>query len=76
VLAQIRNEFGPGKTAEMTYYHTTRGARVFAAGTINFGGAADNPVVSRLLANLWNWLKVPERGGHTTQAAQQTHTQR
>ena len=59
VLARIANEFGPGKTAEMTYYRTARGAKVFAAGTINFGGAARNPVVSRLLANLWDWLRRP-----------------
>ena len=40
VLARIHNAFGPGKSAEMTYYETGRGAKVFAAGVINFGGSA------------------------------------
>lgn len=59
VLAEIANEFGPGKTAEMTYYETPRGAKVFAAGTINFGGAARRPLVARLLENLWDRLRRP-----------------
>jgi len=59
VLATIPNEFGPGKTAEMTYYETPRGARVFAAGTINFGGAARRPLVSKMLENLWDRLRRP-----------------
>ena len=32
VLAEIPNLFGPGFTAQMTYYETARGAKVFAAG--------------------------------------------
>jgi len=59
VLARIPNVFGRGKTAEMTYYETPRGARVFAAGAMNFGGSAHNPVVARLLANLWARLARP-----------------
>jgi len=59
VLATIANEFGPGKTAEMTYYETARGAKVFAAGTINFGGAARRPLVSKMLENLWDRLRRP-----------------
>jgi hypothetical protein len=59
ILARIPNEFGPGKTAEMTYYETPRGAKVFDAGTINFGGAARRPVVAKLLENLWNRLRRP-----------------
>ena len=38
--------FGPGKTAEMTYYTTPRGAKVFSAGVMNFGGSA-----------LWPWSR-------------------
>src|SRR5581483_1955319 len=59
VLATIRNEFGPGKSAEMTYYETARGAKVFDAGTINFGGAARRPVVAKMLENLWDRLRRP-----------------
>ena len=57
VLARVPDIFGPGKTAEMTYY--TRGrAKVFAAGTLNFGGSAELPVASRMLHNLWERLSL------------------
>ena len=59
VLARIENAFGPGKTAEMTYYETARGARVFAAGVLNFGGSALWPTTSKLLENLWQRLAPP-----------------
>jgi N,N-dimethylformamidase beta subunit-like, C-terminal len=59
VLARVPNIFGPGRSAEMTYYTTKRGAKVFSAGAINFGGSAGWPVVSRLLANLWTHLSRP-----------------
>jgi hypothetical protein len=59
VLARIANQFGPGRSAEMTYYTTPKGAKVFSAGVINFGGSAEQPVVSRLLANLWRRLRRP-----------------
>jgi hypothetical protein len=59
VLATIPDEFGPGKTAEMTYYETARGAKVFDAGTINYGGAARRPVVAKMLENLWDRLRRP-----------------
>ena len=59
VLARIRDAFGPGKSAEMTYYTTPRGAKVFSGGAINFGGSADLHVVSRLLTNLWRHLSRP-----------------
>jgi hypothetical protein len=59
VLARIPNQFGPGQSAEMTYYTTARGAKVFSAGVINFGGSAEQPLVSRLLANLWRHLSRP-----------------
>lgn len=52
VVAAIPDIF-PGQTAQMTYYTTARGAEVFNAGTINFGGAARLPDVSRMLGNLW-----------------------
>ena len=52
VIAAIPNFF-PGETADMTYYTSAAGAEVFDAGTINFGGAAGNASVARMLANLW-----------------------
>ena len=58
-LARVPNVFGAGKTAEMTYYETPRGAKVFDAGTINFGGTAEFPIVSKLLSNLWARLAAP-----------------
>jgi hypothetical protein len=59
VLARVPGVFGPGRSAEMTYYETASGAKVFAAGTLNFGGSAMWPVVSRLLDNLWARLARP-----------------
>ena len=51
--------FGPGRSAEMTYYTTPRGAKVFAAGAFTLGGAAFWPSVSPLLDNLWRELSRP-----------------
>jgi N,N-dimethylformamidase beta subunit-like, C-terminal len=56
VLARIENIFGPGKTAEMTYYTTANGARVFSAGVMNFGGSALWPRVRTMIANIWTYL--------------------
>jgi hypothetical protein len=55
VVATIPNIF-PGETADMTYYTTAAGAEVFDAGTINFGGAADNPYIARMLKNIWKHM--------------------
>jgi hypothetical protein len=49
----VRNLFGPGFTAQMTYYDTPRGAEVFAAGAFTIAGSALQPVVGRMLDNLW-----------------------
>lgn len=59
VLADIPHIFGPGKTAEMTYYTTTAGAKVFSAGVMNFGGSALWPTVNTMLENLWVKLTTP-----------------
>jgi hypothetical protein len=59
VLARIPDIFGPGKTAEMTYYHTARGAKVFSAGVMNFGGSALWPQVRTMIGNIWAYLSVP-----------------
>ena len=48
-----------GFTAQMTYYETVEGAKVFAAGALDFGGTALLPVVSRMLENLWVRLAAP-----------------
>jgi hypothetical protein len=56
VLARIPDLFGPGVSAEMTYYETHGGAKVFAAGALNFGGTSLVPVVARMLENLWQRL--------------------
>ena len=59
VLARIPNIFGPGKSAEMTYYTTREGAKVFSAGVMNFGGSALWPVVSVMMQNIWTELSRP-----------------
>lgn len=59
VLATIPNLFGAGKTASMSYYTTPAGAKVFAAGTINFGGTALWRPVPAILENIWSRLATP-----------------
>jgi hypothetical protein len=59
VLARIPNLLGPGKTAEMTYYETPAGAKVFAAGTLDFGGSALTQPAERILQNVWDRLVLP-----------------
>jgi hypothetical protein len=59
VLARIVNAFGSGRSAEMTYYTTRRGAKVFSAGVMNFGGSALFPTVSLMLGNLWDRASAP-----------------
>jgi hypothetical protein len=59
VLARIPNIFGRGKSAEMTYYTTREGAKVFSAGVMNFGGSALWPVVSIMMQNIWTELSRP-----------------
>jgi len=58
VTAELPNIFGPGETAQMTYYQTARGAKVFAAGAMNFE-APQSPQTERMLANLWAFLAGP-----------------
>ena len=59
VLARIPNAIGLGRSAEMTYYETAAGAKVFSAGVMNFGGSALWPTVTRMLENLWERISVP-----------------
>jgi N,N-dimethylformamidase len=59
ILATVPNLFGPGRSATMSYYTTPQGAKVFAAGTINFGGTALWRPVPRILENVWDVLARP-----------------
>jgi hypothetical protein len=55
VLATIPNDFGTGKSAEMTIYRRGH-ATVFDAGVLNFAASAHWPQISRLVTNLWTHL--------------------
>ena len=59
VVAQIPDLLGPGITAQMSYYELPNGAKVFAAGTLDFGGSATFWPVKRMLDNLWTRLSQP-----------------
>jgi hypothetical protein len=59
ILAQIPDLFGPGIGAQMTYYETPAGAKVFAAGVLDFGGSATFWPMKRMLDNLWARLSQP-----------------
>jgi hypothetical protein len=60
VLATYPNAFGTGRPAEMTYYETSRGARVFATGAFSLAGTQlRQPGFTRLLGNLWDRLAAP-----------------
>ncbi len=56
VVAHIPNLYGPGMTAQMTYYRTSAGAKVFAAGAFTLAGSATRPYGERLLDNLWRHM--------------------
>ena len=53
VVAVILNIFGPGVNAEMTYYETPAGARVFNAGALDFTGSILFEPMRTMLDNLW-----------------------
>src|SRR4051812_30442408 len=56
VVARIRNLFGDGRDAEMSYYETPRGAKVFAAGAFSVGTSIGAPGVQTLVGALWTRL--------------------
>ena len=59
VLAQVDPGLRGGLIrGQMSYYETSAGARVFAAGTLGFAGS-DNPVARVLFQNLWAHLSAP-----------------
>ena len=53
VIAEIPNLLGPGLTAQMTYYETARGAKVFSAGAFSLAGSIRQKPVAQLLENIW-----------------------
>jgi hypothetical protein len=55
VVAEIPNLYGPGLTAQMTYYEKA-GAKVFAAGAFTLAGGIRQPKVQHLMDNLWKRL--------------------
>jgi hypothetical protein len=59
VLARIPDAVGRGLGAEMTYYETPAGAKVFAAGAFSLASAATARPVDTLLQNLWARLSQP-----------------
>jgi hypothetical protein len=73
VLAEIPNLYGPGLTAQMTYYKSASGAKVFAGGAFGLVESIlepDKPLPDpaarrteaasrRLLENLWGALSLP-----------------
>jgi len=59
VLAKMPELYGPGFTAQMTYYETETGAQVFAAGAFSIAGQIGKAHVSRVVANLWLRLAGP-----------------
>jgi hypothetical protein len=60
VLAEIPNLLGHGLTAQMSYYETPAGAKVFAAGAFTLAGSVlSDHVVGQLVANLWTHLSQP-----------------
>lgn len=58
LLAEIRDQFGPGRSANMAYYETRRGAKVFAAGAFGFE-VPHTPTHKLLLDNVWTHLSRP-----------------
>jgi hypothetical protein len=60
VLAEIPDVLGPGLTAQMTYYETPAGAKVFGAGAFTLAGEVlSDPHVGQMITNLWTHLLQP-----------------
>jgi hypothetical protein len=59
VVAVILNIFGQGVNAEMTYYETPAGARVFNAGALDFTGSILFEPMRTMLENLWTHMTSP-----------------
>jgi hypothetical protein len=59
VLATIPNIFGAGITAEMSYYETQAGAKVFAAGAFSMAGTIVVRAMRQIVEDLWARLVQP-----------------
>jgi hypothetical protein len=59
VVAEIPNLFGDGRSAQMAYYETPAGARVFAAGAFSLATAVWQPPVRQVMENLLARLSRP-----------------
>ena len=62
VIAEVPDLLGPGLTAQMTYYETARGAKVFSAGAFSLAGSIRQKPVAQLLENIWARLEVTAAG--------------
>jgi hypothetical protein len=56
-VAEIPNLYGPGMTAQMTYYER-HGAKVFSAGAFTLAGSVWEGGVKLVMNNLWNHLSA------------------
>jgi hypothetical protein len=56
VIARIPDLFGPGLSAEMAYYETDAGARVFSAGVLDFCGTVHWEPMRTVIDNLWRHM--------------------
>jgi hypothetical protein len=56
VVAEIKNLYRDGRNADMTYYGTPAGAKVFAAGAFTLAGSVWQGHVRELVSNLWERL--------------------
>jgi len=56
IVAKIPNLYDDGRDADMTYYETAGGAKVFAAGAFTLAGSVREPEVAVMMENLWRRL--------------------
>jgi hypothetical protein len=56
VIGEIPNLLGPGLTAQMSYYSTPRGAKVFSAGAFSLAGSIRQKPVAQLVENIWTQI--------------------
>jgi hypothetical protein len=59
VVASVPDLYGPGFTAQMTYYETAAGAKVFAAGAFSLAAGAVRPIGGQILVNLFSHMEQP-----------------
>src|SRR5204863_7164379 len=56
IVAKIPSLYDDGRDADMTYYETAGGAKVFAAGAFTMSGSVREPEVAVMMENLWRRL--------------------